>query len=331
MEITEYYKSTGHPQLDERTERYYKYRERKLVQSEFVKYGYDIGVTRYYDEHPDYPLIDISYNVKEDYIALSGGGISIFTPGSVQNNDCCIFYIHGGSFISGGLIRSRNVVKYMASQARCPVIFIHYGLAPESDYEQITNQCLSLIYETADKSESLGISTKKAGLIGDSAGGNIALACSYLDSQQRNVIDFQSIIYPVVDISEHSGDYWSLEHYGENISDAGIACIKNLKGEDKKFRKLYMQEKTSDTNPIVSPIYHKDLSAFPRTFLATAEFDYLRIQGELFGLKLKKSGVQTKIIRYNGVAHAFMDKIGYFEQSKEVIDDMVGCFLEQIL
>lgn len=56
----------------------------------------------------------------------------------------------------------------------------------------------------------------------------------------------------------------------------------------------------------------------------------MRIQGESYGKLIKKAGVEAKIIRYEGVNHAFLDNLGIYPQGEDVINEIVKEFLESV-
>ena len=59
--------------------------------------------------------------------------------------------------------------------------------------------------------------------------------------------------------------------------------------------------------------------------IITAEFDYLRIQQEYFAQRLNR----VMMIQYQGMQHAFMDRIGFYPQAEDAV--METCrFLDAI-
>jgi acetyl esterase/lipase len=83
--------------------------------------------------------------------------------------------------------------------------------------------------------------------------------------------------------------------------------------------KMYIRDAAAAANPYASPILAQSHSGLPRTFVAAGEFDGLRLESELYGVKLRRAGVETRIIRYLGVGHAFMDQLGYIPQAEDLI------------
>lgn len=83
------------------------------------------------------------------------------------------------------------------------------------------------------------------------------------------------------------------------------------KEEMEKYISLYIPQKKDRKNPYVSPLLATEFNQLPDTLVITAEIDPLRDEGEAYGNKLKETGIQSEVIRFNGVTHGFitMDKI----------------------
>jgi len=78
-----------------------------------------------------------------------------------------------------------------------------------------------------------------------------------------------------------------------------------------KYISFYVPQKEDRKNPCASPLLAKDFKNLLDILVVTAEIDPPRDEGEAYDEKLNEAGVQSKIIRVNGVTHGFitMDKI----------------------
>lgn len=240
----------------------------------------------------------------------------------------CIVYMHGGAFIGGSLEVSENPCKLLAEKTNSIVISVDYALAPEKPYPKGLNDCRKVINYIEENFLRYNIDKDKIGVLGESAGANFA---AILANENDN-LKFQGLIYPLVSfVYENPFFTWSKGYYNneydEKLVDEFILSLKNCEG---LIDKLYIQKDIDLKREDISPIFNRDLSKSKRALITVSEYDYLRIQGEIYGKLLKEAKVKTKIIRYEGVNHAFLDNLGIYPQAEDVINEMSKEFLDAI-
>lgn len=64
------------------------------------------------------------------------------------------------------------------------------------------------------------------------------------------------------------------------------------------INRLYVQDETALENSELSPLLIKELSPFPKTLIIPAEYDFLRIQREVYAKRLGKAGFDVRLVRY---------------------------------
>jgi len=137
---------------------------------------------------------------------------------------------------------------------------------------------------------------------GDSAGANLSAVVSQIarDKAGPHIIS-QVLIYPSTNIYELTTKSWSYFGMDYNLT----------KENSDKFISLYIPLLEDRKNENASPLLTKNFKDLPNTLIITAQFDPLRDEGESYGNKLKQSGVDVRVTRYNGVTHGFvsMDRI----------------------
>jgi acetyl esterase/lipase len=89
-----------------------------------------------------------------------------------------IVYVHGGGFTAGGL-GSRPVFFRAMADAGIPVVDVEYRLAPPARWDEAAPDVLcGLAWLTAHGAE-IGVDRTRLVVMGDSAGGNLALLAAY--------------------------------------------------------------------------------------------------------------------------------------------------------
>jgi hormone-sensitive lipase len=109
---------------------------------------------------------------------------SLFSCCLVERNytrNALIIHIHGGGFVAMSSSSHENYLRKWCNKLEVPVISIDYRLAPENPYPKALDdvwQAYNWIVENS--SDEFQIDLNKIILIGDSAGGNLALSLVYL-------------------------------------------------------------------------------------------------------------------------------------------------------
>ncbi|MCT4784007.1 MULTISPECIES: alpha/beta hydrolase [Exiguobacterium] len=262
-----------------------------------------------------------------------GGDVSarMYRPDTNETLPAILFF-HGGGFFGGTLDTVENPCKRLAEQANALVISVDYRLAPEHPFPAGLNDCFRAVEWVHERADELGVSQNDIAVAGDSAGGNLATACCLLDRlNETNMIRFQALIYPVVNLgSIPTDDYnWDIGQYEIGHNHELIqGVVTALADSDGLLNKLYLQGKADVTDPLVSPLFAEDVKGLPPALIITAEYDYLRLEGEAYARKLARDGVNVRLIQYRGMDHAFMDKIGDYPQAEDCMTEIAKALKE---
>ncbi|MDN4462416.1 hypothetical protein EQT98_00085 [Lactobacillus sanfranciscensis] len=172
--------------------------------------------------------------------------------------------------------------------------------------------------------ENFKIDSNRIYVSGDSAGGNLAAVMSYLDAiKGDNVIKGQVLIYPMVDNRSKaqqidlSGMPENQKEMVRNMDAGNIGAIDILKD-------IYVDDDHQMTDKTISPITmsYAEFAKMPRTMVIAAEFDCLNDQGYQYACSVAKHRNDTTYLKYGGMMHAFIDKVGIVPQTQDVIREM---------
>jgi acetyl esterase len=146
---------------------------------------------------------------------------------------------------------------------------------------------------------------------GDSAGGNLAAVIAQRVREEGPALAGQILIYPVT--YQVGPDTASRKENAEGYF---------LTREDMAYYGGHYFESVEDAKSTdASPANADDLSGLPPALVVTAEYDPLRDEGEDYAKNLEDAGVPTKLTRYEGMIHGFLNFYGVTERSDELADE----------
>lgn len=239
----------------------------------------------------------------------------------------CLVFIHGGGFFGGVIPTTENQCKLVAERAGALVLSVDYPLCPESPYPEGFDCCYAVVEYAHDHAGELGIDGAKIGVCGDSAGGNLAAVCSLRNRDEgRWTIAYQALIYPGLSRAEKAGDkywHWDPSKYDNPGKDPIITKQSSYIGEGSaNLNLMYIPKGTDKYSPYLSP-EAAPAAGLPKTLIMTAEYDFLRIECEVYTGMLKEAGVPCRHIRYGGICHGTFDRLGYSPQVEDMLNEIV--------
>ncbi|ELC8350920.1 alpha/beta hydrolase fold domain-containing protein [Clostridium perfringens] len=312
--------------IDRRIKYFDEYKRPKRSGNPYVFAGEAVG-----DMRDNMGLLNLNLcksNILMSKENINGVNCRVYKKEGLKENLPCIVYIHGGAFIGGSLDVSENPCKLIAEGIDGIVISVDYSLAPEKPYPLGLNDCRKVVEYIEENNFLYGIDKSKIGIVGESAGANLAT----IVANENSNIKFQGLVYPVVTFVEKNPFFnWDIDLYENPYKEEKIYnFINSLRNCEGLVQKLYIQRELDPRREDLSPIFNKNLSKAKKTLIAVSEYDYLRVQGEAYGKLIHKAGVETKIIRYEGVNHAFLDNLGIYPQAEDTINEIVKEFLDAI-
>ena len=312
--------------IDRRIKYFDEYKRPKRSGNPYVFAGEAVG-----DMRDNMGLLNLNLcksNILMSKENINGVNCRVYKKEGLKENLPCIVYIHGGAFIGGSLDVSENPCKLIAEGINGIVISVDYSLAPEKPYPLGLNDCRKVMEYIEENNFFYGIDKNKIGIVGESAGANLAT----IVANENSNIKFQGLVYPVVTFVEKNPFFnWDIDLYENPYKEEKIYnFINSLRNCEDLVQKLYIQRELDPRREDLSPIFNKNLSKAKKTLISVSEYDYLRVQGEAYGKLIHKAGVETKIIRYEGVNHAFLDNLGIYPQAEDTINEIVKEFLDTI-
>lgn len=216
---------------------------------------------------------------------------------SIQN---VIFYIHGAGWVFGSFHTHEKLVRELAARTSSLVVFPEYSRAPEAKYPIAIEQCfyiLSSLWEILDGYYP-DINRKTLTIAGDSVGGNMAIAMSLISEMRGGPeIHKQLLYYPVTNACFNTPSYrqFAANYY---LYRAGMQWFW------QQYAPCQADRNQITASPLQASL--KCLSSLPDTMIINGQADVLRSEGEAFGEKLRRAGVDVTAIQVQGTIHDFV-------------------------
>ncbi|KAH8889597.1 hypothetical protein GQ53DRAFT_842522 [Thozetella sp. PMI_491] len=222
-----------------------------------------------------------------------------------------MLYYHGGGWVLGNVDAENSVTKHLCDRGKCVVITTEYRLAPENVFPAAVHDCWETVLWVLDQGKQLlGLDVARMATGGSSAGGNLAAIITQR-AAARNTCSFvlQLLIVPVADNTANTTNSVS---WKENEHVPALSPARML-----WFRDRYLPNKEDWAHPEASPMFWEgDWSKLPPAVLLLGELDILRSEGEKYGEKLRKAGIQTDVHISKGQPHPFIILDGVMEAGR---------------
>ena len=222
-------------------------------------------------------------------------GMKIIKFTKNQDSKKYIVFFHGGGFVMSGNRRHHNFIINLYKKTGFTCYYIDYPLAPLYKAVDVINKVEAVVKEIQKQELN-----KEMILLGDSAGGNLALVFSKLFPEVKDII----LLSPWLDLTMTNPDILTMERKEIMFSkDDLLKAAKDYKGD------LELD------NPLISPIYDNFSDKKIKILAGTDDFLYPDV------LKFVKTYNNIDLHEYSKLKHDFMFLTGGKEQN-QVIDEM---------
>jgi len=234
----------------------------------------------------------------DDIIIPNNISIRIVRPMNTKNKKLpVIIYFHGGGWVLGNKYTHDRLIKNLSIKANVVVMFVNYTPAPEAKYPTQINEAYDAVTYISQNAQKFNVDLENLIIMGDSVGGNMAIAVALMSKQSGLKIKYMILAYPVTSSAMDTGSY-------KEYADGPWLTKKAMEW----FFDQYSTASTNKNDILISPINATitDLENFPDTLIITDENDVLRDEGELFAQKLMDAGANVTTVRVLGTCHDFL-------------------------
>ena len=217
-----------------------------------------------------------------------------------------ILYFHGGGFVIADLDTYDATPRSLAAQTGAIVISAHYRQAPEHKLPAAHDDANAAYEWLLANAPQLGADPRRVALVGESAGGNLALNVA-IHARDRGLTAplYQVLVYPVVDTDTDTESYGDSSNAKPLNKDMMLWFVKHVIRSD------------DDKNSALLRVLHTPLEGLPPTTVITAGIDPLRTEGEKLARALTDAGVPVTHQGYPGATHEFFGMAPVVEAARD--------------
>lgn len=216
------------------------------------------------------------------------------------HKDLALLYLHGGSYISGSADAYQGFISQIVSRTQYPAFILDYPLVPEVSIPI----ALDLARTAAD---SLLTKYPRIALVGDSAGGGLALA-TLANIRDRGRVAAAVLFSPWTDLTLSGRSIQANAHRDVLLNQALLAIAA----------KGYVGRLPLD-DPRASPLFGIP-SGLPPILIQVGSEEILLDDALRYDVEARKAGAKITLELWQGMHHVFQLNVKTLASSRRALD-----------
>ncbi|MEY2919888.1 MAG: hypothetical protein RL261_1193 [Pseudomonadota bacterium] len=249
-----------------------------------------------------------------DFTAATCGGV----PGEfVQTRGLAaaqgtVLYLHGGAYCVGSPATHRAITSHIARRTAARIFVADYRLAPEHPFPAAVDDAVAAYRALLGD----GGSPRRIAIIGDSAGGGLAVATALRLRELGEPLPAALVLFsPWVDLGSPD----------RGVAPAGEAMLSDA--WTAECARLYLGGRHSG-DPLASPI-NGDLRGLPPTLVQVGQDELLLSDSRRLHSALAAAGVPVELQEYPRRWHVFQVNAGVLADANRALDAVAGFLRER--
>lgn len=224
-----------------------------------------------------------------------------------------VVFFRGGGWVIADLDVYDATPSALARKLGAAVVSVDYPLAPEHKFPAAHDEAIEAYKYVLKNAKGWGYNPDKIAIVGESAGGNLAINTA-IAARDQNLTKPLAVIsvYPVTTTATDT----------PSRKEQANAKPLNTAMMDWFFKYVPAQE--ADKKDPRLDLVSANLKGLPPTTVINAEIDPLKSDGDLIAEKLKAAGVPTEHKLYSGVTHEFFGMDAVVAKAREAQDFAVS-------
>jgi acetyl esterase len=248
---------------------------------------------------PPPPVAD----VKDITVKGAAGPLAARVYRNGQDKSPTVVFFHGGGWVAGDLETHDRQARLLVIETGAVVISVDYRRPPETRFPGAFEDAFASVRDVVKRIDQFGGDSKRVGLAGDSAGGNLAATVAIACRDEGIALAGQLLVYPVIDAAGNYADPKENARYPSRSENAEGYFLSRAVME--WFAGHYLGDEKHGTDWRVSPLRARSLAGLAPAIVTTAWFDPLRDEGKAYADALKAAGVATRYYDGPGLIHGY--------------------------
>jgi epsilon-lactone hydrolase len=231
-------------------------------------------------------------------------------PKDCESRDRVLLYLHGGGYVSCSPQTHRAITAALVRRLKCPVFALDYRLAPEHPFPAAVDDAAAAF---AWLTES-GLEPEKIAVVGDSAGGGLALAA---------ILRLRALGHALPACAVGLSPWVNLTGAGEYRNSG--SCSMFQPSDVAVFAKLYLDGGSAESAE-ASPLF-ADLRGMPPLLTQVSSTELLFDDAVCLHEKATSSGVKSTLKVYPGLPHVWQILVGLVPEAGAALDQIADFVL----
>lgn len=226
-----------------------------------------------------------------------------------------LLYLHGGSFVAGSPQAFRPLAAWIAARSRARLIALDYRLAPEHPFPAALDDAVAAVRALY----ALGVDAQALGIVGDSAGGALALATLLALRDAGDPLPAAAaLISPITDLAGTG------ESLRTNTETESLLSTRHMGA----LTRMYAGNQPVE-NPLVSPHY-AELRGLPSLLIHASDTEILFDDSRRLAEKAKASGIAVEFTVWVDQPHDFHAAVPLSPESRLAVKGVGAYFARRI-
>ncbi len=254
------------------------------------------------------PAADLSF--KPD---VAGGVAAEWVTAPDSDPSRVVLYLHGGGYTIGSIASYRSYTGRLARATQSRLLSVGYRLAPEHPFPAALDDAVSSYHWLLDQ----GISPRRISVVGDSAGGGLALSM---------VIAIRDAGAPTPAAIVAIGPSTDLAKEGASMKERAHLDPIVTYESSMAHALRYVGPKGNLKHPLASPLY-ADLRGLPPLLIMVGTHEALFDDSTRFAAKAEAAGVEVQLDIWEEMIHVWPFFADILPEGRQAIDK-IGDYLK---